>query len=71
MSSPDWGVVADRAVDFIRRQVADAGSDGVVFGLSGGIDSSVTAYLWQEGAGEPVPCGNNAKSGIYAGLRDG
>ena len=52
MSSSDWGAVADRAVDFIRRQVADAGADGVVFGLSGGIDSSVTAHLCKRAMGD-------------------
>ena len=51
MSSPDWGSVTDRAIDFIRRQIVDAGSDGVVFGLSGGIDSSVTAYLCRKAMG--------------------
>lgn len=34
-----------RAVDFIREQVAAAGASGVAFGLSGGVDSAVTAYL--------------------------
>ena len=51
MPSPDWKSVTDRAVDFIRRQVADAGANGVVFGLSGGIDSSVTAHPVQQGNG--------------------
>ena len=52
MPSPDWESVTDRAVSFIRRQVADAGADGVVFGLSGGIDSSVTAYLCRRAMGD-------------------
>ena len=52
MSSPDWGSVTERAVDFIRKQVTDAGSDGVVFGLSGGIDSSVTAHLCNRAMGD-------------------
>ena len=52
MSSPDWESVTDRAVDFIRRHVADAGSDGVIFGLSGGIDSSVTAHLCRRAMGD-------------------
>ena len=52
MSSPDWESVTAKAVDFIRKQVADAGADGVVFGLSGGIDSSVTAHLCRKAMGE-------------------
>ena len=51
MPSPDWKSVTDRAVDFIRRQVADAEANGVVFGLSGGIDSSVTAHLCSRAMG--------------------
>lgn len=45
MSLPDWESITEQIVDFIKRQVKDAGADGVVFGLSGGIDSTVTAYL--------------------------
>ena len=52
MPSTDWGAVTSRAVDFIRSQVAGAGADGVVFGLSGGIDSSVTAYLCRRAMGD-------------------
>jgi len=37
--------VASRIVDWIREQVNDATAEGVVLGLSGGIDSSVTAAL--------------------------
>ena len=32
-------------MDFIRKQVTAAGASGVVFGLSGGVDSAVTAHL--------------------------
>lgn len=45
MPSRDWGIVTEQILDFVRRQVKEAGADGVVFGLSGGIDSTVTAYL--------------------------
>ena len=45
MSLPDWGAVTEQILDFIKRQVKEARADGVVFGLSGGIDSTVTAYL--------------------------
>ena len=45
MQSLECKAVAERAQEFIRKQVSDAGADGVVFGLSGGVDSAVTAYL--------------------------
>lgn len=38
-------------VSFIRKQVEDAGADGVILGISGGIDSAVTAYLAVEALG--------------------
>ena len=41
----DWAGVAAKAEKFIREQVSSAGADGVIFGLSGGIDSTVAAYL--------------------------
>ena len=45
MDDLDYERVAGEAAAFIRRQVDAAGADGVVFGLSGGIDSSVVAHL--------------------------
>lgn len=46
---------ADRLVDtitaFYRDHVDDAGMDGYVVGLSGGIDSTVTAYLLADAVG--------------------
>ncbi|MDG6934398.1 MAG: NAD(+) synthase [Nitrososphaerota archaeon] len=41
----------ERIVSFIRKQVEDAGADGVILGVSGGIDSAVTAYLAVEALG--------------------
>ena len=41
----DYERVADEACAFIRSRVEEAGADGVVFGLSGGIDSAVVAHL--------------------------
>ncbi len=38
-------------VSFIKRQVEESQTDGAVLGLSGGIDSSVTAYLCVEALG--------------------
>ncbi|MDD5615310.1 MAG: NAD+ synthase [Candidatus Methanoperedens sp.] len=37
--------------DFIRQKVREAGSSGAVIGLSGGIDSALTAYLAVEALG--------------------
>ena len=42
----------DHIVAFIREQVDAAGVDGAVLGLSGGIDSSLTAYLAVEALGQ-------------------
>ena len=41
----------DHIVDFIRETAADAGADRAVLGLSGGIDSSLTAHLVVEALG--------------------
>jgi len=35
----------DKIIEFIRREVEESGASGVVLGLSGGIDSSLTAAL--------------------------
>lgn len=43
--SIDSEAVAERCIRFIRDFVNDAGVDGVVIGLSGGVDSSVVAAL--------------------------
>jgi NAD+ synthase len=41
----------DRITGFIERVVAKAGADGAVLGLSGGIDSTLTAHLAVEALG--------------------
>ncbi len=40
--------VANQIVEWIRQQVKKANCNGVVFGLSGGVDSSVVAVLCKE-----------------------
>ncbi|WP_457613822.1 NAD+ synthase [Methanocaldococcus sp.] len=42
----------DRIVKFIRDKVEEAKANGVVIGLSGGIDSSLTAYLCVKALGK-------------------
>ncbi len=46
-----WESVAERIEDFIRKTVSEAGADGVVVGISGGVDSAVTAFLCQRALG--------------------
>ena len=50
----DLSDVKTKVVSFLQNKVGVAQADGVVLGISGGIDSAVTAYLCVEalGAGE-------------------
>lgn len=50
-SELDLGEARKKIVSFIQVMVKKAGADGVVLGLSGGIDSTVTAYLSVEALG--------------------
>jgi NAD+ synthase len=47
----------DRITTFIAEQVGAAGADGAVLGLSGGIDSTLTAHLAVEALGEDALLG--------------
>ncbi len=56
--------VIDEAVDWIKSTVGEAGVKGVVFGLSGGIDSAVVAALCRKAfpensLGVIMPCYSN------------
>ena len=40
-----------KIISFIKQKVEESGTDGTVLGISGGIDSAVTAYLCVEALG--------------------
>ncbi len=48
----DWNAVVERITDFIRKVVENANAEGVVVGLSGGVDSSTTAFLCVKALGK-------------------
>lgn len=48
----DCKVVEEKIIKFIRKKVEEAGATGVVLGLSGGIDSSLTAFLCAKALGK-------------------
>lgn len=50
-SEEELDTVHDRITTFIADTVREAGADGAVLGLSGGIDSTLTAYLAVEALG--------------------
>ncbi|MFP3216487.1 MAG: NAD+ synthase [Vulcanisaeta sp.] len=41
----DYEYVTRRIIDFVRSYIRDSGARGAVIGLSGGVDSSVTAHI--------------------------
>ena len=45
MRERDISSLAEKISEWIREQVESAGAEGVVVGMSGGLDSSVTAVL--------------------------
>ncbi|WP_181685074.1 NAD+ synthase [Halorhabdus salina] len=51
LSDEELVIHKDHITDFIVKQVEDAGVDGTVLGLSGGVDSSAVAYLAVEALG--------------------
>jgi NAD+ synthase len=47
----DYPIIKEKLIAFIKKKVDESGSEGVVLGLSGGIDSTLTAYLSVEALG--------------------
>jgi NAD+ synthase len=45
MKNISYPEIKDKIVAFIKSKVSESGADGAVIGLSGGIDSALTAYL--------------------------
>lgn len=44
----DWQKITEKMCDFIQEKVKNSQSQGVVLGLSGGIDSALVATLCKE-----------------------
>jgi len=66
MLNKDYDQVIDKLVDWIKTKVTDAGCQGAVVGLSGGIDSAVTAALCKRAfpdntLGVIMPCYSNSQ----------
>jgi NAD+ synthase len=64
---------AERISTWIKERVEEAGAEGVVLGMSGGIDSSVVAALAKRGLGDRVlglimPCHSNPTDVEHARL---
>lgn len=64
-------VLAGRISEWIRQKVKEAGAEGVVVGISGGVDSSVVASLAKKAVGEKVlgvimPCHSEPLDEKYA-----
>lgn len=71
MLDRDYKEIENNLVDWIRKKVNDAGCQGAVIGLSGGIDSSVTSLLCQKAFPENtlgiiMPCQSNPEDRVDA-----
>ena len=65
--------IADQISQWLRERVEEAGAEGIVVGLSGGVDSAVVAGLARCAVGENVlgalmPCHSQAVDAEYAHL---
>jgi NAD+ synthase len=64
MLDKDYEAVTKQAADWIKEKIEDAGCEGAVVGMSGGIDSAVTSVLCkrafpQNTLGLIMPCESN------------
>lgn len=64
-------IMVNDLVQWLREKVKEAGAEGVVFGLSGGIDSAVTAGVAklafpEDSLGLIMPCHSNIKDEEHA-----
>lgn len=71
MLDRDYQEIEEKLVNWIRNKVKDAGCQGAVIGLSGGIDSSVTSLLCQKAFPEStlgiiMPCQSKPEDRIDA-----
>ncbi len=65
--------IAGKIVKWLKQQVREANAEGVVFGMSGGIDSSVVAILCKKAFPKNclalmLPCNSNKKDLVHAKL---
>ncbi|MFH1826357.1 MAG: NAD(+) synthase [bacterium] len=63
----------DKIVEWLKKQVKDAGVGGLIFGLSGGVDSAVVAALAKKAFPANVqalimPCFSNPEDQVHAEL---
>ena len=66
MLDNDYNKITNKLVDWIRKKVENAGCEGAVVGLSGGIDSTVTSALCKKAfpdntLGLIMPCYSNSQ----------
>ncbi len=68
----DYAEVRRRCVEFVERVVDDADAEGVVVGLSGGVDSTVSAHLAVRavGADRVAAYSFPASANSYGNMRD-
>jgi NAD+ synthase len=64
LSEPELEARREHLVEFIADTVGDAGADGAVLGLSGGIDSTTVAHLAAEALGSDGVRGLVMPSGV-------